>query len=237
MGSYAEAERYVRDCLVAQKHIGASDTQDGIICSKELALLRLERGDPAEAVKVLEELLPRATKFLSADHLMTLLIRRLLARALAEDGQLGKAETICRETLDLSLHAKAREPYGTARTQLTLGRVLVQEGQLEEAEIRLNEALTFFRDDVVSQKRPELSAQAANWLGAIRLLHHDYSNAETLMLSGADQFTAHAVEMSPNERRLALDNMINLYQAWGKPQQQAIWQRKLDTLILTFENR
>jgi hypothetical protein len=50
------------------------------------------------------------------------------------------------------------------------------------------------------------------------------------MLPGSDQFTAPAAEMSPNERRLTIGHMVKLYKAWGKPEQEAAWQKKLDTL-------
>jgi hypothetical protein len=36
--------------------------------------------------------------------------------------------------------------------------------------------------------------------------------------------------MSPNERRLAVGHIISLYQAWEKPDQAAVWRKKLETL-------
>jgi hypothetical protein len=60
-----------------------------------------------------------------------------------------------------------------------------------------------------------------------------YPEAETLLLSGSDAFFAPAAEMSPNERRVAVGHIVNLYQAWGKPAQTAAWQNKLDQLAKT----
>ena len=102
--------------------------------------------------------------------------------------------------------------------------------KLDEAEPRLQEALTIFRKDASSKLRPELAAQAVNWLGAIQVTRKAYLEAEALLLSGCDLFFTQAIEMSPNERRLAVGHIVNLYQTWGKPEQTATWQKKLDQL-------
>ena len=145
---------------------------------------------------------------------------------------------LCKETLDARLRSKAgQEPYGTARTLLTLGRVLVQKGKLDEAEPRLQEALTFFREDPVSKPRPELAAQAANWLGAIQVARKAYPEAEKLMLPGSEQFFAPTADMTPNERRIAVRHIISLYEAFGKPDQAAVWQKKFNALAPAARNR
>jgi hypothetical protein len=54
--------------------------------------------------------------------------------------------------------------------------------------------------------------------------------AEALLLPDSDRFFAPAADMSPNDRRLAVGHILNLYQAWGKPEQAAVWQKKLDQL-------
>jgi serine/threonine protein kinase len=230
-GACADAEPYIREALSAFQRVGYGDKQDGIICAKDIALCRLRQGDALEAVRRLEQISPRAIKNLGPDHWVTLLIQRLLARALAGNGQLDKAEAVCRQTLEVRLHSKASEDrYGTARTQLTLGRVLVEQGKLDQAETLLQDALTFFREDPVSKPIPELAAQAANWLGAIRLARTNYTEAEPYLLSGADQFFAPTAEMSPNERRLAVGHIVKLYEAWNRPIDAAAWQKKLDSL-------
>jgi tetratricopeptide (TPR) repeat protein len=231
-GILAEAEHYLSEALAGFKRIGYADKLDGITCAKEVALARLQQGDPTKAVELLEEVRPRAITNLGPDHLMTLLIQRVLARALAEEGRLDEAEALCKETLDPRLHSPAsHDRYGIARTQLTLGRVLVENGKPDEAAPLLDKALTFFREDAVTKlPRPFLAAQAANWLGTIQLGRKDYTNAETLLLMGSDQFFVPTADMSPNERRVAVGHIVQLYRAWPKPEQAAYWQKKLDSL-------
>jgi hypothetical protein len=91
-----------------------------------------------------------------------------------------------------SRHEPARESQGALRYRADSahpGQGFGGRGHLDEAELRLQEALTFFRDDVVSQKRPELAAQAENWLGFIQLRRKAYAKAETNLLSGWEQFS------------------------------------------------
>ena len=101
-------------------------------------------------------------------------------------------------------------------------------GKLDEAEPHLKEALTLFREHVPN--RDALAVQAANWLGAIEVARKDYPEAEALLLPDSDQFFTTAAKMSPNERRVAIGHIVKLYEAWGKPEQTAVWQKKLDQL-------
>ncbi len=237
-GAYAESEHYLREALTRFQRIGYADKQDGITCVKELAMLRLLQGDPTEAEKLLVEARPRAIRRLGPDHFRTLQLQRLLARAFAEGGRLDEAEALCKETLSALRRTKAdQEGHGTARTLLYLGRVLVEEGKPDEARPLLQEALTFFREDASSKSRPELAAQAANWLGAIQLGRKAYPEAEELMLPGYEPFFTATAELTPNERRLAVGHIVKLYQAWDKPEKAAIWQKKLDGLAPAASNR
>jgi len=79
-------------------------------------------------------------------------------------------------------------------------------------------------------RTPELAAQAENWLGVIQLERKAYPEAESLLLPGSDQFFAPGAEISPNERRLGVGHILELYKAWDKPEKAAAWKRRLDEL-------
>jgi eukaryotic-like serine/threonine-protein kinase len=230
-GAYAEGERYLRETLAGFQRIGYADKKDAFICLKELASLRQLQGDPVEAEMLLAEALPRARKHFGPDNYLTLFLQRVLVRALADQGRLAEAEALGKETLNARLRTRAnQDEVGTARTLLYLGRALVEEGKLEEAEPRLQEALTIFRHDDSNKPKPELAAQAANWLGAIQVARKAYPEAEALMLPGSERFFAPTAEMSPNERRMAVGHVVKLYQAWSRPQEADAWQKRLEGL-------
>jgi serine/threonine protein kinase len=227
-GVYPEAERYIREALARFQRIGSALVP---FCVKELALVRFLQGDSAEAEKLLKEVLPGAKRMLGPDSRVTLHIQRVLVRTLAEEGRLDEAESLGKETLSALLRTQAdQEDAGLGRTRLSLGRVLVEKGKLDEAEPLLEKALTLLRQQAMSTPKPELPAQAENWLGAIQLARKAYPEAEALLLPGAECFFAAKAEMSPNERRVAVGHIVKLYEAWGKPEKAAAWKRRLDEL-------
>src|SRR5439155_11793457 len=105
---------------------------------------------------------------------------------------------------------------------------LVQKGELDEADPLLQEALELFRNNYA--KRPELAAQAANWLGAIRLARHAYPEAEALLLSNPESLFPPTAGISAAERRAAIGHIVKLYQDWGKPGEAVTWKHKLEEL-------
>ena len=112
--------------------------------------------------------------------------------------------------------------------QRRVDEVLVERGKLDQAQPLLEQARSIFREHYT--KHPELMARAENALGAVQLSRRDYREAESLLLPLADQFLIPTANISPNERREAIGHIVQLYQAWGKPDQAALWQQKLDEL-------
>jgi hypothetical protein len=142
LGKHSEAEQYLRRALASFERTGLADQPDQFFCVKELAMCRLLQGDATEAEKLLQEVLPRSRQRLGPDDRVTLYVQRVLARALAEEGRLDEAESLCKETLDALRRTTAnQESHSIARTLLYLGRVLVEQGKLEAAEPLLQETL------------------------------------------------------------------------------------------------
>jgi serine/threonine protein kinase len=233
-GTWADAEHHLQEALTRFQRIGKADDRVALICLKELAMCHLLQGDPASADKLLAEAASRATRILGTNSLYTLQFQRARARALAEEGRLEEAEALAKATL-AARRRQTSDFSGTGRTLLYLGGILVQEGKLGEAEPYLQEALKIFGEHL--PMKPELAPQAANWLGAIQVARKDYPQAQTLLLSGPEQFFIPATEMSPNERRIAVGHIVKLYEAWGKPDQTAVWQKKLDQFPKKLETR
>jgi serine/threonine protein kinase len=226
-GGWAEAEPYFQEALKRFQRKGWADRRESLLCVKEVAFARLLQGDSAAADRLLTDMIPRAERVLGTNAMLTLQFQRVRARALIEGDDFDGAEVLTKTAL-AARRNQASDLRGTAYTLLYLGRVLVEKGKFGEAEPHLKEALTIFREQLPG--KPELAAQAANWLGVIQTQRTNYADAEILLLAGAEQFFIPAAEMSPNERRLAVGHIIGLYQAWRKPDQAGVWQKKLETL-------
>jgi hypothetical protein len=127
------------------------------------------------------------------------------------------------------------DPEGNGRTMLILGRALMQQGRLSEAEPVLQAALPLLREYIRNQDAS--AVVAANWLGAIQAARGAYPEAERLLLPDSDRLFDPANQLSPTEVRLAVGNIIALYDAWQKPEQAALWRKKLGALAPLAENQ
>jgi hypothetical protein len=102
----------------------------------------------------------------------------------------------------------------------------MQQGRLDEAEHLLQAALPLLREHL---RNTDASAVlAANWLGAIQVARGAYPEAEKLLLPDSDRLFDPANQLSPTERRLAIGNIIALYDAQGKSENAAEWRKKLE---------
>ena len=226
-GAPDEAEPIFEEAVSRFQRNGWADRREALMCVKEIAFARLLQGDPEAADRLLTEMIPRAERALGSNSMYTLQFQRVRARALAEAGHFPEAEALAAATLAIR-RSQASDLRGTAYTLLYLGRVLVEQNKLDKAEPHLREALTIFQEQLPG--KPELAAQAENWLGAILVQRQDYSNAETRLRPGADQFLTSNNEMSLKERRIGIGHVVKLYDDWGKPAPAAEWRRKLDGL-------
>ncbi len=227
LGKFTDAERFGREELARFQQAGFADKINALYSANNLALYRLLQGDTAEAEKLFIEAIPRAERTHGPEHLITLHLQHNLARIYAVQGRLGQAEKLARETL-----AKRRrvtpELEAIGRTMLILGRVLLEKREFDEADALLHEALGFYRERYAM--KTGIIAQIENSLGAIQLARHAYPEAETLLLHNASELFKPTTELGPREMQVAIGNIVQLYQAWAKPDQAAEWQKKLDEL-------
>ena len=226
-GEWPEAERMYRDVIQRTRQLGLPESPDSFGAYNNLGLTLLLEGKAEDAVAVLSDALPRARRSCGPEHVATLHLQHVLARVLTLAGRLDEAESLARGTLEVRQRIMPMHE-GTGRTMLILGRVLVEKNKLDEAEPLLREALELFRARY--PMKTELAPQAANWLGTIQLARQRYPDAEALLLPTADPILVSAGQMSVAERRTAIDHIVQLYQAWGKPDQVAAWQQKLDSI-------
>ncbi|HWV99604.1 MAG TPA: serine/threonine-protein kinase [Candidatus Acidoferrum sp.] len=223
-----QAEECASEELVRLQRAGLSETLEAFYAVDNLALFCFLQGRPRDAEKLLDEARPRFVRRFGQEHFIPLHLQSILARMYAEEGRLAEAQNSASNTLVVCLRTMQPGHERIGRTKLLLGRVLVQQDKFDEAEPLLQDALVLFRDKYPN--KPVLAAQAENWLGAILVARRQYPGAEQLLLPGADLFFLHGMEMSPKEKRTAVDHIVQLYRNWGKPDQAALWQKKLEGL-------
>jgi tetratricopeptide (TPR) repeat protein len=221
-GDHAQAEAICREEL-RRRERNESNRVGRFVAVKEVASHRIMQGDPVEADIRMTREVRSAVRELGPTHFLTLHLQRVLARAFAEEGCFVEAEALASSTLEERLR-QSSDPEGNGRTMLILGRALVQQGKLDEAEPLLEIALPLLREHI--HTRDAGAALAANWLGAIQVARGAYPEAEGLLLPDSDRLFDPANQLSPTEVRLAMGNIIALYDAWGKPEKAARWRKK-----------
>jgi tetratricopeptide (TPR) repeat protein len=226
-GFLAQAEQVFRQVLERRRQAGQADKLETFGTINNLAHTLFLEGRARDSGLLLSEALLRFRPKFGAENPYTLYLQHALVRAMVEEGRLDEAETLARQTLEGRLRGPPGHE-GLGRIQLYLGRVLVAKKEYAEAEGLLQKARTLFSEHYAM--KPELAAQAANWLGEIQTIHQAYAQAETLLLPSMEPILSPKAEMSPAERRVALGHIVNLYEAWGKPQQAAEWRGKFEAV-------
>jgi serine/threonine protein kinase/tetratricopeptide (TPR) repeat protein len=222
LGRWKEAEGLARQCLERKQRVLPADHPDLLMTMNNLAVALLHQGRLAEAEKWAGQGRDLARRVCGGDHLHTLHLQHVLARVLAEQGRLDDAEKLGRETLAARRRATPSHE-GLGRTLLILGRVLVQKGQFSEAEEKLGEAVALFRQHYAA--KPELAAEANNWLAACLVARKAYADAEPLLLASCAVLQG-TPGVSARQRQLAAGNVVKLYEALGKPEQAVAWRAK-----------
>jgi len=228
-GDYAESERIARETLKSYQRLGRTGGYDDFMTINNLALYRLLQGDAKGAESIFSEVLPRCAQAQGPEKPVTLLAQHRLARTLDNAGKLSAAEALGKRVLEVRRRVLPAGSGNTAYSMLLLGRIQVKLENPQEAKPLLEEARAIFRDHY--QFRPDLIAQAENWLGAILLAQKQLDAAGEIMLKGADQFLARTAELSPNERREGVSHVIQLFQALEKPDKAADWERRLNVFL------
>jgi serine/threonine protein kinase/Tfp pilus assembly protein PilF len=155
-----------------------------------------------------------------------------LGWAYLEQGHVAEADTFC----VLALEAMRRR---TDANPLVLPRVLTALGAVRLAQERYAEAEALLRESaLLAEKRwPEAAYpfHVTSLLGASLAGQKRYAEAEPLLLRGHDGLLERRASLPPYldaARRLAeaIERLVRLYDAWGKPAEATGWRKKLADL-------
>jgi len=231
-----------RDGVIAVKlaeQAAAATSRTNCQILDTLAAAYAEAGQFANAVRVQREaiaLIPPAQTNLIGDYQSRL---RLFesdwpyreywreANRLQSEGKWAEAEALLREALVLHRAMFAADHPRVASTLASLTHVLVDEGKFAEAELPARECVR-----IREEKLPDnwLTFNAQSLLGGSLLGQKKYAEAEPLLLSGYDgmkQREDKIPEVGKPRIKEALERLIQLYEAWGKPQRAAEWKQKM----------
>jgi serine/threonine protein kinase len=193
-----------------------------------LAVTYLDSGRSAEAFSLSEANLKLCESKLGPDHPTSRKNRSVVAIAALITGRLSNAEPLLRGTVE-----RARGKTGSGEVPLdqalaNLGVCLFRQAKWSEAEAVLRECLAIREQDQPEERWGKFDVRSL--LGGVLLNQGRYAEAEPLVVSGYEGMKARETSAPlPDRPRLseAAERVMQLYEAWGKPDRAAQWKAKL----------
>ncbi|HKI21771.1 MAG TPA: serine/threonine-protein kinase, partial [Isosphaeraceae bacterium] len=192
-----------------------------------LALAFQGAGQIDRAIALFERTLTARIAKLGTEHPSTLTTRSDLANAYHAKGDFSRAESLLRDVLAARKKKLGAEHPDVARTLSALGQNLLEQRRSAEAEPLLRAGLATW-----DAKRPDdwLRFNSQSLLGECLLRQKKYAEAEPLLLSGYKGLKAREAKV-PASSKIRLsetgERIVQLYEAWGKPEEAVEWRAKL----------
>ncbi|HEV2949786.1 MAG TPA: tetratricopeptide repeat protein [Gemmataceae bacterium] len=242
-GKWEEAERLHRQvCQGYRRALGAHQYNTLIVIYNHAVFLHA-RGKLAEAGALFQE----ALQVLPPEHPWTAQALSAWGNFLLDQGDSNQAEEALRQALPIQRKPLIKDHVATGQTLAALGWALTKNGRPKEGEPYLREAVDICRKGL--PKGSWVTADTESRWGASLSALEQYEKAEPLLQSAFTTLKAAptaspewwvmgrvpilpcanvqaAPGAPPTATREALERIIKLYEAWGKPDKATQWRAK-----------
>jgi serine/threonine protein kinase/tetratricopeptide (TPR) repeat protein len=196
-----------------------------------LATAYFAAGKVATAIPLLEQSLAQRKLRLGAEHPETLQSLSNLAAVYAQEHRFADAARLRQELVPI-LRRKLPAEHPTLVSNVTqLGQHLLAAGQPQEAEPLLREALALHE-----KQSPEAwkTFYLRSHLGSALQQQQQFAAAEPLLRQGYEGLKQRAAQIPAEARQgcllEALGRLVQLYEAWQKPEEAERWRREAEVL-------
>jgi tRNA A-37 threonylcarbamoyl transferase component Bud32 len=226
VGQLDRALPMLRDSLpLHQKRYGPDHpaTLDAIY---NLALASQKSGQLSKAIGMLEECLEMRLRRFGADSPVSLYTANKLALAYLEGNQVADAERLLVELLEKRLAALAKDPLQLASNRRALAECQIRQKQYGAAEELLRQSVAVFDGQ---QSKSSERYDAHSLLGVCLTARQNFTEAEPLLVRSYHRLKESTAQPTVCHKRLvaaALDRVIALYEAWGRPEEAAAWMKE-----------
>ncbi len=225
-GEYSEAIPLLRELVEFSG--GASPSTAWTIRCGNLANCLAMAGQLDEADRLLREGLERAAPRLGPTHQWTDGFHWLQIRVWIDQGHAEKAAALGREALRVRRGIYHAGHPMIATALMDYGRGLVRLGRFDEAEAALSESVSIFARSP-GAVTPHFPAWSECWYGAALAGRRRYAEAEP-HLQAAEKGLREARSTPRRYYREGVEQLVKLYEAWGKSDQAAKWRAELAAL-------
>ena len=225
---YAEAESMYTTALGVMRRVLGDDHPDTLLAMNNLGLLYRTQGKLPQAEPLYTRALDGRSRVLGEEHPDTLSSMNNLAALYAVQGEFDRAEGLFLKTVDPMRRVLGEEHPETLRCLSNLGFVYLNRRNYVEAEKIYKQILETQRR-VLGEQHPDTLTAMRN-LAVTYMNQRKYEPAEPLFLSIYEVLDRRAAE-APGESQTALSNVgqqiVLLYQGWGRLDKLVEWQQKL----------
>lgn len=229
-GRYAQAEALQGQALaLCRRVLGPEhpDTLNGIYWMATVATLQ---GRPGEAEALYRQVLEVRRRTLGPEHPETLTVLAALASMYQALGRYPEAENLAAQALAGRRKALGPDHAETLDGSASLTLAWLAQGKFAESETLARQAVELDR-----RKRPDdwRRFHAESLLGASLAGQKKFDEAQPLLIGGCEGMLARKEQMAvPDLDHLdrALDRVVRLYEAWGRPELAADWRSRAQAL-------
>jgi tetratricopeptide (TPR) repeat protein len=225
-GKFAEAEPLLTKALETRRGLLGDEHPDTLESMRALGgLYRLE-GRYAEAETLLNKALETRRRVQGAEHPETLGTLDDLAALRESEGEYAESEALLVSVLDARRRVLGPENPDTLDDMISLAEVRIELKKYADAEPLLREALSGYQK-TASRTWPLYRSQSL--LGSSLAAQGRFAEAEPLLVDGYNGMTGQT-EQIPFEFRSTIDRtlqqIVQMYERWEKPEKAAAWRRK-----------
>ncbi len=228
-GKYAQAEALYSQTLEIQRRVLGPEHPDTLLTMGNLADTYAKQRKFPQAETLFSQTREISFRVLGQEHPRTLGFLSDIAFMYQVQGKYALAETHAAQALAGRRHALGSENPETMLSAADLALAYLSQGKFRESERLSREVLEF---NVRKQPDDWLRFRAESLLGASLAGRRKYSEAEPLLLEGYQAMVERKQRMgwmgAQNRYHLDLAHewIIQLYQAWAKPETAAEWSKK-----------
>jgi hypothetical protein len=182
------------------------------------------------ALPLYVETLEKLTAKQGADHPDTLQTMSNLAVAYLQARRFAKAEPLLQQWVASKRPKLPADDLSLALRLKFLGECRVELKKYAEAEQLLRDSLAIY---LKKQPSSLLRYNTESLLGAALAGQKKFAEAEPLVVNSAKMLVAIAANLQPSQRDfvlLAVQRVIDLYDAWERPDDAAKWRKQLEEL-------
>jgi tetratricopeptide (TPR) repeat protein len=232
-GKYVQAEAQHAQTLAISRRVLGPEHPDTLNCLYGLAAVYAMQSKPDEAEPLYLQVLEARRRALGPEHPDTLAVLSGLATFYQRQGRYPVAETYARQALAGLRQALGPDHLDTMDGTASLALACQAQGRFAESENLARQAVAMDR-----QKRPDdwRRFHTESLLGASLAAQKKFAEAEPLLLGGCQGILARRDRMALPDRDFldrVLDQVIEFYNAWGKPEQAAVWRAKKQSVDTT----